>query len=55
MRRARGLLLGCCGLRCFWHSLAVYLGLCDGVELGGYTLFLYLVIYKNIANFALLL
>ena len=36
MRRARGLLLGCCGLRCFWHSLAVYLGLCDGVELGEY-------------------
>ena len=36
MRRVRGLLLGCCGLRHFWHSLAVYLGLCDGVELGEY-------------------
>ena len=36
MRRARGLLLGCCGLRRFWHSLAVCVGLRDGVELGEY-------------------
>ena len=36
MRRARGLLLGCCGLRRFWHSLAVCLTLRDGVELGEY-------------------
>ena len=36
MLRARGLLLGCSGLRHFWHCLAVYPGLCDGVELGEY-------------------
>ena len=36
MRRARGLLLGCCGLRRVWHSLAACVGLRDGVELGEY-------------------
>ena len=36
MRRGRGQGVGYCGLRRFWHSLAVYLSLCDGIELSAY-------------------